>query len=635
MSANYTPAILLVDDNEDNLLTLEGNLRNLKVRFFSAQNGREAIELVKHNDFALIILDIQMPEMNGYETAEAIRQVQRNKHTPIIFLTAVYFDHVSVYKGYQAGAVDYITKPFNREILVTKTRVFLELDMVRHELSQSKKEFQSIVQDQTDLIVRTDEHNSIIFANRALLIAFTKTFDNLKGNNFLDWISEKDREKFVRAVELLSPSNAIVKLHHSLNVMTNRQIYVSTIIRALYDANNGLTGFQYVMRDISKEVENREELIVAKKKAEEATKSKSQFLANMSHEIRTPMNSILGMIDVLMQTNLDEDQLEDVEVIKYSATNLLDILNDILDFSRIEANQLQVQNIWFNLNDELKKIIKLLENKAKEKGNVLILETFPDIPQKVKGDPLRLGQIIINLLNNAIKFTENGTVKLAVEKDLSKEKTSRFKFTITDTGIGMPEKISASLFNFYQQGDPSIAREYGGSGLGLAISKSLCELMGGSISFKSEVDKGSEFWFSIALEEEVKTETTEKTRVLVVEDNPLNQRVVGATLQKNNLDFDIASNGKIAVEKALENSYSLILMDIQMPVMDGYEATRQIREFENSNPDRKKACIIALTANATKEDRERCEKTGMNDYLTKPFKFIDLENILQKFNVLR
>ena len=161
MSANYTPAILLVDDNEDNLLTLEGNLRNLKVRFFSAQNGREAIEMVKLHDFALIILDIQMPEMNGYETAEAIRQIQRNKHTPIIFLTAVYFDHVSVYKGYQAGAVDYITKPFNREILVTKARVFLELDKIRNELSQSKKEFQSIVQDQTDLIVRTDENNSI------------------------------------------------------------------------------------------------------------------------------------------------------------------------------------------------------------------------------------------------------------------------------------------------------------------------------------------------------------------------------------------------------------------------------------------------------------------------------------------
>jgi len=632
MNVNYTPAILLVDDNEDNLLTLEGNLRNLNVNFVSTQKGRDAIELAKNHDFALIILDIQMPEMNGYETAEAIRQGQRNKHTPIIFLTAVYHDQVSVYKGYQSGAVDYITKPFNREILVSKTKVFLELDMVRNELSQSRQEFQSIVQDQTDLIVRTDKNQSILFANRALLIAFTKTFDSLKGSNFLDWISEKDREKIVKAIGVLSPSNAIVKIHHSLNILTIRQIFVSTIIRALYGSGNELTGFQFVMRDISKEVEGREELIIAKKKAEEATKSKSQFLANMSHEIRTPMNSILGMIEVLMQTNLDEDQLEDVEVIKYSATNLLDILNDILDFSRIEANQLNLQNIWFNLEDELKKILKLLEIKAKEKGNILSLVTSAEMPQKVKGDPLRLGQIIINLLNNAIKFTENGTVKLIIEKEPASEKTTKYKFTITDTGIGMPEKISASLFNFYQQGDSSIAHEYGGSGLGLAISKSLCELMGGSISFKSEVDKGSSFWFTLALEEEKKIEETNKTLVLVVEDNLLNQRVVGATLQKNNFNFDLASNGKIAVEKATEKYYALILMDIQMPVMDGYEATRQIREFENSNPERARSYIIALTANATKEDRERCEKTGMNAYLTKPFKFTDLENILQKFD---
>ena len=630
MDAEYTPKILLVDDIEENLMSLEGNLRNLNIEFFSVQSGKDAIALVKQHDFALIILDVQMPEINGYETAEAIRLGKRNKHTPIIFLTAVYYDQVSVYKGYQTGAVDYITKPFNREILVSKVKIFLELDQAKQELLQAKKEFQSIVQDQTDLIVRTDKDNRITFANRALLIAATKTFENIKGHHFIEWISDKDRQQIKLATEVLSPANAIVKIHHTLKVSTSRQLWVSTVIRALYSPDNELTGFQYVMRDISKEVITREELIIAKQKAEEATKSKSQFLANMSHEIRTPMNSILGMIDVLMETDLDEDQREDVEVIKYSATNLLEILNDILDISKIEANQVHIENIWFDLAEELNKTIKLLDIKAKEKGNNLSLRIMPGVPKKIKGDPLRVGQIIINLLNNAVKFTENGTVQLLVEKISSKDDKATLKFTITDTGMGMPEAVSRSLFNFYQQGDPSIAREYGGSGLGLAISKSLCELMGGTIQVKSEVGKGSSFWFTLTFEAEIIAES-KKLHILVVEDNPLNQKVVGATLQKNNFTFDIAANGKIAVEKYIENPYRLILMDIQMPVMDGYDATRLIREFENNSPDTIKSHIIALTANATKEDRERCENVGMNGYLTKPFKFSDLENTLLKF----
>jgi PAS domain S-box-containing protein len=630
MDAEYTPKLLLVDDIEENLISLEGNLRNLNIEFFSVQSGKDAIALVKQHDFALIILDVQMPEMNGYETAEAIRLGKRNKHTPIIFLTAVYYDQVSVYKGYQTGAVDYITKPFNREILVSKVKIFLELDQAKQELLQAKKEFQSIVQDQTDLIVRTDKENKITFANRALLIAATKTFENILGHHFIEWISDKDRQQIKLATEVLSPANAIVKIHHTLKVSATRQLWVSTVIRALYNSDNELTGFQYVMRDISKEVLTREELIIAKQKAEEATKSKSQFLANMSHEIRTPMNSILGMIDVLMETDLDEDQREDVDVIKYSATKLLEILNDILDISKIEANQVHIENIWFDLTEELNKTIKLLDIKAKEKGNILSLKIMPGVPKKIKGDPLRVGQIIINLLNNAVKFTENGSVQLLVEKISSKDDKAALKFTITDTGMGMPEAVCRSLFNFYQQGDPSIAREYGGSGLGLAISKSLCELMGGTIEVKSEVEKGSSFWFTLTFEVEI-IATTKKLHILVVEDNPLNQKVVGATLQKNNFTFDIAANGKIAVEKYIESPYRLILMDIQMPVMDGYDATRLIREFENNSPDHIKSHIIALTANATKEDRERCENVGMNGYLTKPFKFSDLENTLLKF----
>jgi len=633
MDQEYTPKILLVDDIEENLMTLVGNLRNVGAKLISVQSGKEALLMVKQHDFALVILDVQMPDMNGYRTAEKIRQGRRNKHTPIIFLTAVYYDQNSVYKGYQTGAVDYITKPFNREILISKVKVFLDLDMMRNDLIRSKQEFQSIVQDQTDLICRIDKTYQITFANRAFLIAFTKTFENLKEQNIFNWFASGDRDKIQRALDILTPTNSIIKIHHTLEVNTTRQLWVSTIFRALFDTNYNLTGYQLVMRDITTEVQTRDELIEAKKNAEEATQYKSRFLANMSHEIRTPMNSILGMIDVLMETKLDDDQLEDLEVIKYSARKLLDILNDILDFSKIEANQLKIESIHIDLHQELNKIVRLFETKAQGKGNALTLTIGSDVPKQINGDPLRLGQILINLLNNALKFTENGTVELTAKKEKFVDNKVRVSFMVADTGIGMPDEIRRNLFSFFEQGDPSITREYGGSGLGLAISKSLCELMGGKIGFESEEKKGSNFWFTLDFEcdqSEIQSEIRPST-ILVVEDNLLNQKVVEATLKKNGFNYELASNGKEAVEKVIEKYYELIIMDIQMPVMDGYEATRKIRELEKSEPDREKASIIALTANATKEDKERCINVGMNGYLTKPFKFTDLEKMIREF----
>ena len=632
MDQEYTPKILLVDDIEENLMTLGGSLRNIGAKLISVQSGKEALLMVKQHDFALIILDVQMPEMNGYKTAEHIRQGRRNKHTPIIFLTAVYYDQNSVYKGYQTGAVDYITKPFNREILISKVKVFLDLDMMRNDLIRSKQEFQSIVQDQTDLICRVDKDYRISFANRAFLIAFTKTFENLKGENIFAWIAPGDRDKISRSLAILTPTNSIIKIHHTLEVNTTRKLWASTVFRALFDSSYNLTGYQLVMRDITTEIQTREELIGARKKAEEATQYKSKFLANMSHEIRTPMNSILGMIDVLMDTSLDEDQQEDLEVIRFSARKLLDILNDILDFSKIEANQLKIETIDFNLHQELNKTVRLFETKAGENGNKIFLSVGADVPTDVKGDPLRIGQILINLLNNAIKFTKNGTIEIAANSEVGIDNKKQIRFQVVDSGIGMPEEIRKNIFNFFEQGDPSITREYGGSGLGLAISKSLCEMMGGKIGFESEENKGSKFWFSLSFENDpvVKGKVESPSIILVVEDNLLNQKVVGATLKKNGFKFELAANGKEAVDMVMEKKYDLIIMDIQMPVMDGYEATRKIREYESSSPDRETTSIIALTANATREDQDRCINVGMNGYLTKPFKFIDLEKMIRQ-----
>lgn len=632
MSRQYIPKILIIDDIKENLMALQGNLRGLDAEIFTVTSGHEALIQVKQHDFALIIADIQMPEMNGYETVERIRSERRNKHTPVIFLTAVYFDQASMFKGYQTGAVDYITKPFQREILLSKARIFLDLDRVKQELSESKKQFQDVVQDQTDMICRTDRKLNITFANRAMLMGFAINYDSLMGQNLLGWLNPKDSNELKTSLENLNPNHAVIKQHHTLKLSDSRQMWVSTVARALFDKNYQPVGFQLVMRDISNEVKSRKELIKAREKAEAATKSKSMFLANMSHEIRTPINSILGMIDVLMETEVNEDQMEDLEVIQYSAKKLLGLLNDLLDFSKIEANQIKLEKIYFNLHDELGKIIRLQEIKAKEKDNKLVLNIAENVPERIQGDSLRLGQILINLVNNALKFTEGGTVELKAEVESETEDQVRIRFSVSDTGIGMDKQARDIIFEFFEQGDPSVTREYGGTGLGLAISKSLCEMMGGKINLESEINKGTTFWIEIDFDREKPKKNTnnDRMKVLIVEDNLLNQKVVSATLRKNGYDFDLADNGKIAVEKAAKTPFDIIIMDIQMPVMDGYDATRLIRENEEKQPGDHRAKIIALTANATKEDRKKCMEIGMDEYMTKPFKFKELEQIIRK-----
>lgn len=630
---DYIPKILIIDDIKENLVTLEMNMRSLNVEIISAQSGKEALIQIKQHDFAVMIVDIQMPEMNGFQTAERIRQGRRNRHTPIIFLTAVFHDQNSIYQGYRSGAVDYITKPFNREILLSKVKVFIDLDRIKSDLSASKKQFQSIVQDQTDLICRTDNNLSIQFANRALLVALAKTFESINGKDFLNWVSATDQARLKSAIHTLTPTNAVVKIHHTLNASKTRQVNVSTIFRAIFDNDYELMGYQMVMRDMTVEIKSQEDLLDARKKAEDALKMRSQFIANISHEIRTPMNSIVGMIDILFDSDLDEDQHENIEVIKFSTDKLLNLLNDIIDFSKIESNQINLVQDWFILAELAQKTIKLLELEAKKKNNKLKFFLDPAIPKEIKGDHLRLGQILINLLNNALKFTKNGNVELRVEmKSLAKGKVT-LRFTVLDNGVGIPGNDLKNIFEVFDQGDPEITRKYGGSGLGLAISKSLCEKMGGTLKVSSKVGEGTNFNFSLSFdikEVAVKEPKNNNFHILVVEDNILNQRVVGTTLQRNGYTFDVADNGQAAVDKFTNNTFDLIIMDIQMPVMDGYEATQKIRLHESEMPDRKRTKIIALTANATKEDHERCLEVGMDDYMTKPFRFKELSSIIAK-----
>ena len=383
-----------------------------------------------------------------------------------------------------------------------------------------------------------------------------------------------------------------------------------------------------------------ETLIQAKESAQQASKVKSEFLANMSHEIRTPLNVVIGMTDMLMDSGLNEDQKKCAEIVLSSAHSLLSIINDILDFSKIETGKMELEQVPFNLKLMIEDHLQPLRHVA-EKNGLYFRHSITELSSEVYGDPGRLGQVLTNLIGNAIKFTKEGGVSIICEVEEDFEDKIKINFSIRDTGIGIPDEARERIFQSFSQADRSTSRKYGGSGLGLSIVKKIITLMGGSIRFESMKGVGTSFLFTLEfrkgkiveqIEQKIKVMTEISLlegRILVAEDVTTNQQLFARILKKFGCRYQVVSNGREAIEALEANSYDAILMDCQMPEMDGYEATRMIRKA--LNPKLLSIPIIALTANAIKGDREKCIEAGMNDYLTKPISQAKLYEILSKY----
>ncbi len=397
----------------------------------------------------------------------------------------------------------------------------------------------------------------------------------------------------------------------------------SALYKRINDQNRLL---EEIVRDRTRELEK------ALEEAKAANLIKGQFLANMSHEIRTPMNGITGFSSLLLETSLSAEQQEFTKAIQGSAENLLQLINDILDLSKIEAGKLTVERIPFDLPSLLKEVTGLLTLKAEEKGIALLVHYGGGVPRSFIGDPGRLRQILINLVHNALKFTEKGSVSINVECEEKENGKARVRLSVEDSGIGIPGDRLGAIFEKFTQGDTSTTRRHGGSGLGLTISKHLVEMMGGAIGVSSRLGEGSTFWFAVSLpfrdEEPPLPEERREERaplpddhelvhahILVVEDHKVNQKMIEKMLGKLGVTVDVVDNGEDAVTRVEKGNYDLVFMDCQMPIMDGYEATAKIRSLK-APPGH--VPIIAMTAHAMAGDREKCLRAGMDDYLAKP-----------------
>jgi two-component system sensor histidine kinase/response regulator len=759
--------ILIADDDRLQQMLASQVLSRFGYRTVCASNGLEAIALAASANPELILLDVDMPDRDGFSVCLELKSRKETASIPVIFVTGM-DDPGDRVKGFTVGASDYITKPIHAGELnarvsthIALRRRISDLSKLKNALWQSEVRYRLLVENTPDLFWEVDARLNIVYVSpqiremiglspgelsgKALSLVFSGEADwlmrlleksgpsKIKGvevsathadgsARILDIsasvlrndtgeaqsilgvarditerkASEKRLEQLSLAVESSPVSVAIsdfqghiesvnpafctltgyrqsqiigqemkilrsgvhpdsffaalwARLHAGESVryeFCNRRqdgsiYWVHQAISPIFNKAGAISHFVWVGEDFTEAKHQDQMLREAKDAAEKATQAKSDFLANMSHEIRTPMNAIIGLSHLCLKTRLDPKQLDYLNNISSAAKSLLAIINDILDFSKIEAGRLQLENTAFDLSRVFTHLANLSQPKADEKQLSLLFQLAPEVPQQLLGDPTRLGQVLLNLCSNAIKFTEQGEVRVECTLLSLREDSALLRFAVIDQGIGMSAEQLQRLFSPFVQADASTTRKYGGTGLGLTISKQIVEAMGGHISIESEPGQGTRFICEIPLGllalggtstassqiladspvQEASRPLNESEllplrglRVLLVEDNKFNQQVAIDLLELVGVMVQLAENGHQAIEQIKAHVFDLVLMDLQMPEMDGLTATKQIRQVLQKD----KLPIIAMTANTMLGDRERCLAAGMNAHIGKP-----------------
>ncbi len=639
--------ILIVDDDAALCELLADILEKEGYRVTVVGNCAEARAITDKGEFQVALIDLRLPDGLGTDFLSECKG--RHPDCLSIVMTA-HADLDSAVAAMEKGAFHYLRKPIESHTLLRLLDRVFEIHRLRAQKVRAEREllvrsqesearYLALVEEASDGVAILQD-GKLIFVNQSLAQMGGSMPDEVTGNDYLDFLDEQERQASVQRVQALLSGE---RRHDKAEVKyrdrdgQERDLEISdTAIR-----HGGRPAVLVIARDVTERRRVLNALRSAKEDAEAANRAKSEFLANMGHELRTPLASIIGVASLLDDGGLDDRQRRYVETITRSSEALLNVINGLLDLSRIEAGQLAIEPAPIDLQVVMAYVIEMLLPTAIEKGLDLTMHYAPRAPRHLVGDAGSIRRVLVNLVDNALKFTERGRVRLAVESEGRKGYIARLRFSVRDTGIGIPGENLKGIFDKFTQVDSSASRRYAGCGLGLAISKQLVELMGGELQVASRLGQGSEFFFVLDFsvvespceDEPFPEERTEKSvptglKVLVAEDNDVSQEVALTILGRLGCEIELAADGRQAVEMAARVEYDAIFMDCQMPGIDGFDAVKKIRRHEAGSS--RHVHVIAMTAHSLEEDSDRCLAAGMDDFIAKPATIKDFQAALAK-----